>query len=158
VAQVYVRDPESLVARPPRELRAFRKIELGPGRTERVRVQLGARDLSYWSPLTGGWALEGGEFGVEVGASSRDIRVSETLTIDAPSVAAPLNADSSLQEWFADPLGGPALRKRLPADAPVLNPELLTIIGNFPVSRMAAMQGLGVTREAIDAALADVRG
>jgi beta-glucosidase len=157
VAQVYVRDPQSSVARPPRELRAFRKVELGPGQTERVRVQLGARDLSYWSPLTGDWALEGGEFVVEVGASSRDIRVSETLTVDAPRVAAPLTADSTLEEWFADPVAGPALRKRLPANASVLNPELLAVIGNFPVSRMAAMHGLGVTREAIDAALADIR-
>ena len=157
VAQVYVRDPEASVARPPRELRAFRKVELGPGRTERVRVQLTARDLSYWSPLTSDWALEGGQFVVEVGASSRDIRVSEVFDVEAPSVAAPLTADSSLQEWYADPVGGPALRKRLPADASVHNPELLSVVGNFPIGRMASMHGLGVTQEAVDAALAEVR-
>jgi beta-glucosidase len=157
VAQVYVRDPEASVARPPRELRAFRVVELGPGRTERVRVQLTARDLSYWSPLISDWALEGGQFVVEVGASSRDIRASEVFEVEAPSVAAPLTADSSLQEWYADPVGGPALRKRLPADASVHNPELLSVVGNFPVGRMASMHGLGVTREAIDAALAEIR-
>ena len=157
VAQVYVRDPEASVARPPRELRAFRKVELGPGRTERVRVQLTARDLSYWSPLTSDWALEGGQFVLEVGASSRDIRVSEVFDVEAPSVAAPLTADSSLQEWYADPVGGPALRKRLPADASVHNPELLSVVGNFPIGRMASMHGLGVTQEAVDAALAEVR-
>ena len=72
-------------------------------------------------------------------------------------MAAPLTADCSLEEWFADPVGGPALRTRLPENAPVLNPELLSVIGNFPVSRMASMHGLGVERRAIDAALAEVR-
>ena len=38
-------------------------------------------DLSYWSVARGRWLLEPGEFLVEVGASSRDIRLAGRVTI-----------------------------------------------------------------------------
>jgi beta-glucosidase len=39
------------------------------------------RDMSIWDVASYGWQLQHGEFGVRVGASSRDIRLAGSFTI-----------------------------------------------------------------------------
>ena len=104
VVQVYVRDVAASVARPVRELRGFTKVTLDPGESRTVTVTLDQRAFSFWSELLGRWVVEAGEFAVEVGHHSRDLPLTRTVTIDAPSIAAPITPDSSLHEWMADPV------------------------------------------------------
>ncbi len=144
VVQLYVGDPQAAVARPPRELKGFAAHDLAPGEERRVAFRLGARDLSYWSSAEHAWVLEGGEFTVDVGASSRDISLSATFTVDAPLPVRPLTIDSSIDEWLADAEGGPRLRAAA-GDAPLLDDDhLLQVIGNFPLGRLAAFPGMGI--------------
>ena len=77
--QVYVRDEASTVLRPPRELKGFDKVELAPGETRRLEVPLDYRALAFYDAVGGRWLAEPGEFTVEVGASSRDIRLTASL-------------------------------------------------------------------------------
>ena len=157
VVQLYVGDPECSVARPPAELRGFAKVALDPGESRTVTFTLGARDLSFWSTARGGWVLEPGEFEIAVGASSRDLRLCRTVTVDVPLPRVPLTADSTLQEWLADPVGGPALRAA--AGPGILqDEELLRVIGNFPLGRLAAFPGIGITRETLTRLGAGERG
>ena len=156
VVQLYVRDPEATVARPLRELKAFEKIDLAAADTAPVEFTLVARDLSYWSPAARDWVLEGGRFELAVGASSRDIRLTATVDIAAPARAAKLDGTSTLEEWLADPAGSVLLRKVIGTDqngrpAGILgNEELQKVIGNFPLSRLAAFPGLGLSHAAVD--------
>jgi len=78
VVQVYVGDPAAQVLRPERELKAFAKVDLDPGESRELTFDLTARDLSYWHPVLRRWVVEGGEFVVSVGGSSRDLRGSAT--------------------------------------------------------------------------------
>jgi beta-glucosidase len=158
--QVYVADLEASVARPVRELKAFGKVDLDPGETARVGFRLGSRDLSYWSELNHGWALEAGRFEFAVGASSRDLRLTATLDVDAPPVAAPLGEESSLQEWLADPVGRPMLLEAMgvgAGDGPtgvLADEELLRVVGNFPLRSLAAFPGMAVDHTTLDSLLA----
>jgi beta-glucosidase len=162
VVQVYVSDPAAAVARPPRELKAFAKVSLEPGAEQEVTFTLTARDLSYWSAVHRRWVLEGGEFGIYVGASSRDIRLSAAITVAATPPALPLSGTSTLTEWLTDPDGGQVLRDALGTRADgrpggILGSEdLLAIIGNMPLATLAAFPGLGVTEELIDNLVAAV--
>jgi len=155
VVQVYVGDPAAAVARPPRELRAFAKIGLEPGAEREVTFVLTARDLSYWSAVHRRWVLEPGEFRISVGASSRDIRLAQDITVEATPPALPLSGTSTLAEWLGDPAGGQALRDALgtgPDGRPagiLGSEELLAIIGNMPLGTLTAFPGLGVTEEMI---------
>jgi beta-glucosidase len=155
--QVYVSDPEASVARPKRELKAFAKVALAAGASSVVRLSLTARDLSYWSVQRGSWALEGGDFDIAVGASSRDLRLVTTVGVPAPSVAAALSGASTLEEWLADPSGRAALEKAVGTDADgrpagiLGNAELRTVIGSFPLRTLLAFLGLGIDRETFDA-------
>jgi beta-glucosidase len=155
VVQLYVGDPEASVARPVRELKAFAKVDLDPDDTTVVDFTLTARDLSWWSTSRNHWVLEGGQFQLAVGASSRDLRLTTTLDIAAPALPASLDAMATLQEWLADPSGSALLHKAVGTDEDgrpkgiLGNQELLPVIGNFPISSLAAFPGLGLTHDLV---------
>lgn len=69
VLQVYVSRPASGVERPAAWLAAFAKVALGPGEARRVEIPIPARAFEHWDVETHGWAVEPGEFVVEVGPS-----------------------------------------------------------------------------------------
>jgi beta-glucosidase len=81
VVQLYVRDRQSSVARPAKELKAFRKIHLAPGASGRVEFSLSRRDLSFYCEQTRAWRAEPGSFEILVGSSSRDIRLAECFEL-----------------------------------------------------------------------------
>jgi beta-glucosidase len=155
VVQLYVRDPEASVARPVRELKAFAKVDLDPGEATVVEFTLAARDLSYWSTRVNDWVLEGGEFELAVGASSRDLRLTTTVDIAAPPLPVRLDGMATLEEWLADPSGSALLHKAVGTDEDgrpkgiLGNEELLPVIGNFPISSLAALPGLGFTHDLV---------
>jgi beta-glucosidase len=155
VVQLYVRDPEASVARPVRELKAFAKVDLDPGETMMVDFALTARDLSYWSTSLNDWVLEGGEFELAVGSSSRDLRLTTTVDMAAPALPVNLDGMATLQEWLADPTGSALLHKAVGTDETgrpkgiLGNEELMTVIGNFPISTLAAFPGLGLSHAVV---------
>lgn len=79
--QVYVGQKNPSVPRPRRELKAFRKISLEPGKHLQMEFLLTKRDFSYWDEASHDWTLEAGEYEIGVGVSSRDIRASEILAL-----------------------------------------------------------------------------
>ena len=157
VVQLYVVDPDCSVARPPRELKRFAKVALVPGEDTTLELTLDDRDLAHWSTRHGRWLVEGGEFVVEVGASSRDIRLRATLHVDATPPRAPLDGTSTLEEWMSDPDGAARLRAAVGADPQgrargiLGDEELRTVIGNFPLASLAAFPGLGISHEVVRA-------
>jgi beta-glucosidase len=82
IVQVYVRDVQSRLIRPEKELKAFAKIALAPGETRTVTFTLDRDALEYYDPARPGWILEPGAFEVLAGSSSRDIRLRGTVTIE----------------------------------------------------------------------------
>lgn len=81
IAQVYVRDVESTWFRPEKELKGFAKVALQPGEEKEVSVDLGPRAFAYYDTGSKGWVVEAGEFEILVGASSRDIRLKDSLKL-----------------------------------------------------------------------------
>ncbi len=81
VVQLYVRDVESSLVRPVKELKGFVKVALQPGESKTVTFNLDPRSLSYYDPHQQAWVEEPGTFEVMVGASSRDIRLKETFEL-----------------------------------------------------------------------------
>jgi len=75
VVQLYVHDGHSKIDRPTRELKGFGRVELKPGETKTVQMKLDRAAFSYWSPESKTWVAEPGTFEIQVGASSRDIRL-----------------------------------------------------------------------------------
>ncbi len=85
VVQVYVSDPITTATKPIKELRQFDKIFLKAGETKRVTFTLTDEDFAYYNVMLHKWTVENGRYDVLVGASSRDIRFTETLSYDDPA-------------------------------------------------------------------------
>ena len=83
VVQLYVADKESTVIRPEKELRDFAKVELMPGETKTVSFTLGKRAFAYYNTTIHDWHVETGEFAIQIGRSSRDIVLQETVTVES---------------------------------------------------------------------------
>ncbi len=73
VVQVYAREIDTSVARPPQELVGFEKIQLNPGETKTVSVIVKAEDLAFYDITRHEWIIELGDYRILVGKSSRDI-------------------------------------------------------------------------------------
>jgi beta-glucosidase len=81
IAQLYVGDSHAPVPRPPKELKGFAKIELGPGETGRVQIALDRRAFSYFDVKSKKWRAEPGTFELLVGSSSRQIELRGKLVL-----------------------------------------------------------------------------
>ncbi|MEO1049383.1 MAG: glycoside hydrolase family 3 C-terminal domain-containing protein [Bacteroidota bacterium] len=79
VIQLYVKDAESSLERPEKELKGFDKVALEPGASQVVNFELNKDAFSYFDDTKGEWVLEPGDFSIMVGGSSRDIRVTGDL-------------------------------------------------------------------------------
>jgi beta-glucosidase len=118
VVQLYVRDVQSGLKRPPKELKGFARVDLQPGEKKTVAITLDFRAFAYYHPAYHRWITEDGEFELLIGASSADIRERITIRLHS-SVELPciLNHDSSVTQWMDDPRGKKVLE-------PILQPMM----------------------------------
>ncbi|MGD2061563.1 MAG: glycoside hydrolase family 3 C-terminal domain-containing protein, partial [Acidimicrobiia bacterium] len=115
VVQVYVHDVASSLHRPDQELKGFAKVTLDPGESVEVSVVLDHRSFAMWDVASSSWLVEGGDFEIRIGASSRDIRAVVEVEIESsdrvravPGPAGPVATD----EEMAVLLGGPVPNAR----------------------------------------------
>jgi beta-glucosidase len=82
VPQLYLKLPaEAGEGTPVRVLRGFEKVGLKPGESAQVNFDLMRRDISYWDVDRQEWVIPSGKIGVEAGFSSRDIKLTSSLSI-----------------------------------------------------------------------------
>ncbi|MFC5742348.1 beta-glucosidase [Dyella tabacisoli] len=81
VAQVYVGEPGAKVARPARELKAFRKVRLAAGQTTHVELPLNRRAFAWYDVTSHGWKVDLARFEIHVGNASNDTPLSTAITM-----------------------------------------------------------------------------
>jgi beta-glucosidase len=87
VPQVYLGEPSEIPAGvqfPVRALVAFDRIHLAAGEVQIVTFHVEERQLQYWSTKEGKWMRASGRRTVSVGASSRDLRLEQSLDFGGP--------------------------------------------------------------------------
>jgi len=82
VVQLYIRDLESTIDKPDKELKGFTKVLLEPGQSKHVSMALTRDQFAYFDRGNDQWIVEPGEFEILIGASSRDIRLRKKLKIE----------------------------------------------------------------------------
>jgi len=80
VVQLYIRDELSTVAAPVMALKAFTRVHLQPGETKTVSFTITPALLQLLNDKMQ-WVVEPGDFRIMIGASSRDIRLKQTLAV-----------------------------------------------------------------------------
>ena len=102
VVELYIAPKTEGIFRPVRELRGFEKVELMPGETKTVRFILDDRSFAVWSD---GWKIPDGKYEIQVGSSSRDVRLTHTIKVDGEIVSA---AEWQAESWYENPKGIPS--------------------------------------------------
>jgi beta-glucosidase len=92
VVQLYVGDKTGAAERPLRELKGFEKIALAPGETKTVSFTLDKRSFAWYNTDINDWYVASGDYEISVAASSRDIRLRETVSLSSTTVL-PLRVD-----------------------------------------------------------------
>lgn len=165
VVQVYTSLPGGRIQRPVRELKAFASVALEAGETREVVLTVRRKDLAYWNLRLDAWVVEGGDYVVDVAASSRDIRSPVVVAVEGDPIVLPLSRTSSIGEVMAHPVVGQMVQAAIAQmmsgmqGVEAIMPEGVDaskMMESFPIGRagmFAAGEG-GVSPEMIDGLIA----
>jgi beta-glucosidase len=82
VVQLYIKDVKSNTWMPHKQLRGFARISLKKDEEKIVNFVLKPRDdLRYYDEIKQDYAVEPGEFEIQIGSSSKDIRLKKTIKV-----------------------------------------------------------------------------
>lgn len=80
VVQLYLRDRVGSIVRPVKELKGFAKIKLAAGESKRITFNINKEKLAFYNQSLQ-WVAEPGDFDLMIGASSADIRLSDSFEL-----------------------------------------------------------------------------
>ncbi|GMQ61966.1 glycoside hydrolase family 3 C-terminal domain-containing protein [Vallitalea maricola] len=111
VVQLYVTPSDDGDAiRPVKELKGYEKVALNPGESREVEFILDKRSFAYFNTMLNDWYVEQGNYGIEIGASSRDARCYETVFIKSTrKLLRTYSLNSTLGEIQSDEKGKEAI-------------------------------------------------
>lgn len=81
VAQVYVRYPETGTYMPLKQLKGFSRVHLKKGKSADITISVPKKELRYWDEKTRQFVTPAGEYVFQVGGSSENISIEETIKI-----------------------------------------------------------------------------
>ena len=147
VVQVYVRDVESSVYRPDKELKGFAKVHLEPGASTEVRVPLDRRSFAVWDVAAHDWLVEAGDFQVVVARSAADVVATLTHHVDSADQLAPATAPRDFvadDEEFTAMLGRP-----VPTVAPSRPFHRNSTLGDIESTKVGRVIASQIVREGL---------
>lgn len=103
IIQIYVSDQEASFQVPDKELKGFVKVNLCPGESKTVEITLDERAFSHYINHLERFAVETGAFDILVGASSRDIRLKDSVIYQGDEeIKQELTQNHSIRDWIKD--------------------------------------------------------
>ncbi len=107
VAQLYVSKVGRTFFRAEQELKGFARVELAPGESKRVTIDLTDAAFRYFNEKTGSWEIQGGDYKLRVAASSRDVRLRQTVSVAGTGAPTPYEGRDLERYETADVLDVP---------------------------------------------------
>jgi beta-glucosidase len=157
VVQVYVATEAGPVRRPARELRAFTKLALEPGEERTVTMDLDRRAFAYWDIQYGRWVVAGGEYHIQVGENAATVVAEQIVKLTGDVIIPELSMDSTVGDWFAHPIAGPALIQGMTAAMTAdqqaqaeKQPDQLRMVESMPMRQFVGFLGGAVPQAALD--------
>jgi beta-glucosidase len=124
VVQLYVGDKTRAADRPLRELKGFEKVSLAPGETKTVSFTLDKRSFAWYNTDIKDWYAASGDYEISVAASSRDIRLQETVAlvsttllpfrVDTDTTIGALLKDSRTRDFVQREIIAKAMQRQAP--------------------------------------------
>ena len=105
IVQLYVRYLKEEVYRPEKELKGFVKVFLKPGEKKQVTFTLERRSFAVYDAAAMKWAVPDGEYAICLAASSRDVRLRQTVRVAGDETNW---QDHQMPNWYLAPSGEPS--------------------------------------------------
>jgi beta-glucosidase len=114
IVQLYVRDVESTVIRPEKELKGFEKVELQPGEEKEITFELDKKAFAYYNVDLKDWHVETGVFEILVGKSSAEILLKETVKVNSTvQIRKRVHRNTTIGDLMSDPIFLPIVGEAL---------------------------------------------
>jgi beta-glucosidase len=81
VVQLYASKSDSKITRAAQELKGFQKVLVKTGNSETVTIKVPVKEFAYYNVETKKWTVEPGNYTLNIGSSSRDIKKEVVITI-----------------------------------------------------------------------------
>jgi beta-glucosidase len=82
VAQVYVHSVNATLKVPVNQLKRFQRVSLAPGEKKTLAFKIPASEFAFYDVGTNGFKMQSGTWEIQIGSSSKDIRLKSTVTIN----------------------------------------------------------------------------
>ncbi len=169
IVQLYVASAHKGISRPEKELKQFAKVSLNPGETKTVNMTLTARAFAYYESSLPGWHVENGAYRILIGASSRDIRLQETVEVTGvPSLPCRFTMDSTLGDVMDNPQGksiaveimqGMQTFVQAADEGPALSPEMIAaMMRDMPLHTIASFSEGKIDRDTLNGIIRTLNG
>lgn len=165
IVQLYVGECTPKIARPVKELKGFKKIELKKGEEKTVEFTLDRRSFAYWDERRGDWSVDSGKFGIFIGAASSDIRANEEITVHAEKTPEKLTIYSYLRDLRMHPNGKAAITHILKVmgkdESEIFSDsekDALTSLDWCPLRNVVTMYGMKMSISELQKLLDEVNG
>lgn len=99
IVQLYVKNPNCSYLRPSKELRAFTKVFLEPGKSKKITIELDAKAFSLYDAESKSYIAPTGSYEIQLGASIKDIRLKKSVKVKGTKYTA--DDTSRLPSYFA---------------------------------------------------------
>ena len=103
IVELYISDQSGEAVRPVHELKGFEKLALQPGESKQVTFELGGRAFAFFDEKAHDWRVPNGTFVLEVGASSRDIRLTAEVAVHGKAAVFRVDGDTTVEQLFSHP-------------------------------------------------------
>jgi beta-glucosidase len=122
-----------------------------------VELALDRRAFAYWDVELNDWVVASGEYAVQIGADAETVLIEQDLSLTGDTVVRELTMNSSVGDWFAHPLVGPALMAGLTesmtaeqAEQAEANPDGLRMIESMPMQQFLVFTNGAIPAEALE--------
>lgn len=100
VVQIYVKNPKCNYLRPSKELRAFTKVYLEPGKSKKVAVELDAKAFSLYDVNSKEYVAPTGSYEIQICSSLSDVKLKKVIKVKGVKYEGDTKA--KLPSYFAE--------------------------------------------------------
>ena len=129
VVQLYVQNAPCEVFRPKKELKAFAKVFLAAGQTQRVSLEFACKDLSYWHIGKHDWVLPDGEYEILIAKDAQHTELAQAVHVDGAHASCPYSQE--VVQAYATPASDEAAFAALYGELPA-EPDRLPLSVESP--------------------------
>ena len=81
VIQLYIRHINAGMNEPVKQMKDFRRVTIEKGAVKKISLSINSDDLKYWDEQLNDWTIYPGDYEIQIGSSSGDIKLTTVISV-----------------------------------------------------------------------------